>query len=61
MEATTATAAPPVRVGVIGVGRIGSMHAELLVRQVEGASVAAVQDAHTGSAQRVGALPVWAS
>jgi myo-inositol 2-dehydrogenase / D-chiro-inositol 1-dehydrogenase len=64
MEATTATAAPPVRVGVIGVGRIGSMHAELLARQVEGASVAAVQDAHTGSAQRVASMldvPVAAS
>jgi myo-inositol 2-dehydrogenase / D-chiro-inositol 1-dehydrogenase len=61
---TTATAAPPVRVGVIGVGRIGSMHAELLVRQVEGASVAAVQDSHAGSAQRVGTMldvPVAAS
>ena len=61
---TTATAAPPVRVGVIGVGRIGSMHAELLVREVAGASVSAVQDAHPGSAQRVGALldvPVAAS
>jgi len=64
MEATTATAAPPVRVGVIGVGRIGSMHAELLARRVEGASVAAVQDAHTGSAQKVGSMldvPVAAS
>ena len=55
METTTATAAPPVRIGVIGVGRIGRMHAELLARRVEGASVTAVQDAHDGSAQQVGA------
>ena len=48
-----ATAAPPVRVGVIGVGRIGRMHAELLARRVAGASVAAVQDAHRDSARAV--------
>jgi myo-inositol 2-dehydrogenase / D-chiro-inositol 1-dehydrogenase len=59
-----ATAAPPVRVGVIGVGRIGRMHAELLARQVPGASVAAVQDAHADSARAVAAeldVPVAAS
>jgi myo-inositol 2-dehydrogenase / D-chiro-inositol 1-dehydrogenase len=60
----TATAAPPVRVGVIGVGRIGRMHAELLERRVAGASVAAVQDAHPASAREVAArldVPVAAS
>ena len=31
----------PLRIGVIGVGRIGRMHAELLARQVPGAAVAA--------------------
>jgi myo-inositol 2-dehydrogenase/D-chiro-inositol 1-dehydrogenase len=58
------TAAPPVRVGVIGVGRIGRMHAELLARQVAGASVAGVQDAHAESARAVGAqldVPVAAT
>jgi myo-inositol 2-dehydrogenase / D-chiro-inositol 1-dehydrogenase len=35
----------PVRVGVIGVGRIGRMHAELLARQVPGAELAMVHDA----------------
>ena len=60
----TVTAAPPVRIGIIGVGRIGRMHAELLSRQVAGASVAAVQDAHADSAREVGRaldVPVAAS
>jgi myo-inositol 2-dehydrogenase/D-chiro-inositol 1-dehydrogenase len=60
----TATAAPPVRIGVIGVGRIGRMHAELLARRVAGASVAAVQDAHADSARAVAAqldVPVAAT
>ena len=34
-----------VRIGVIGVGRIGAMHARLLSGQVAGAEVAAVHDA----------------
>jgi myo-inositol 2-dehydrogenase/D-chiro-inositol 1-dehydrogenase len=36
----------PVRIGVIGIGRIGRMHAELLENRVPGATVAAVFDAH---------------
>ena len=42
-----------VRIGVIGVGRIGRMHAELLARQVPGAAVAAVYDSHGESAREV--------
>ena len=34
----------PVRIGVLGCGRIGRMHAELIARQVPGAEVAAVHD-----------------
>jgi myo-inositol 2-dehydrogenase/D-chiro-inositol 1-dehydrogenase len=44
-----------VRIAVIGVGRIGSMHAELLARRVEGAEVACVADASDETARRVGA------
>jgi myo-inositol 2-dehydrogenase/D-chiro-inositol 1-dehydrogenase len=41
---STTTGEPPVRVGVIGVGRIGRLHAELLSRQITGAEVTAVFD-----------------
>jgi myo-inositol 2-dehydrogenase / D-chiro-inositol 1-dehydrogenase len=41
------------RVGVIGVGRIGRMHAELLARQVPGASVTLVHDAREETAREV--------
>ena len=39
-------------IGVIGVGRIGRMHAELLARRVPGAAVTAVYDAHAGQRAR---------
>jgi myo-inositol 2-dehydrogenase/D-chiro-inositol 1-dehydrogenase len=44
----------PVRVGVIGTGRIGRMHAELLATRVPGAALAAVSDAVMPLAQDVG-------
>jgi myo-inositol 2-dehydrogenase / D-chiro-inositol 1-dehydrogenase len=44
-----------VRFGVIGVGRIGRMHAELLARQVPGAALAMVHDAFAQAAEEVGA------
>jgi myo-inositol 2-dehydrogenase/D-chiro-inositol 1-dehydrogenase len=47
------TATQTVRIGVIGVGRIGRMHAGLLARQVPGAAVTAVQDAHEETAREV--------
>jgi myo-inositol 2-dehydrogenase/D-chiro-inositol 1-dehydrogenase len=49
------TSAPPLRVGVIGVGRIGRMHAELLHRQIPGAAVGAVFDAFPEVARAVAA------
>lgn len=39
------------RVGLLGAGRIGTMHAELLHRRVEGARVTRVFDLHAPSAQ----------
>jgi len=45
----------PVRVGVLGTGRIGSMHAELLAGRVAGATLAAVYDADPGRAEEVAA------
>ena len=44
----------PLAIGVIGVGRIGAMHARLLDGQVPGAAVAAVNDALPVAARSVG-------
>ncbi|HEX7299880.1 MAG TPA: inositol 2-dehydrogenase [Solirubrobacteraceae bacterium] len=56
MEATRTST---LRVGVIGVGRIGRLHAELLARQVPGAAVSLVHDAREDAARAVaGALGV---
>jgi len=43
---------PRLRIGVIGVGRIGAMHAELLARRVAGAELTAVCDAVPAHAER---------
>jgi myo-inositol 2-dehydrogenase / D-chiro-inositol 1-dehydrogenase len=51
MAAATETA--PVRIGVLGAGRIGSMHAELIERQVPGASVRVIHDAREDAARDV--------
>ena len=42
------------RIAVLGVGRIGKMHAELVARQVPGASLAMVQDINAEAAAAVG-------
>ncbi|HWK29982.1 MAG TPA: inositol 2-dehydrogenase [Solirubrobacter sp.] len=41
------------RVGILGTGRIGRLHAELLARQVAGADLTCVHDAHAPSARTV--------
>jgi len=43
------------RIAVIGVGRIGSMHAELLARRITGAELVAVADTDAAAARAVGA------
>lgn len=48
---TTRTAV--LRIGVIGVGRIGQLHSDLLLRQVPGATVGAVHDVRTETARQV--------
>ena len=42
------------RIGILGVGRIGKMHAELIERQTPGATVSAVYDVFTEGAAAVG-------
>ncbi len=44
----------PLRIAVLGVGRIGKMHAELIARQVPGAALAYVQDVNAAAAEAVG-------
>ncbi|HEY4607878.1 MAG TPA: Gfo/Idh/MocA family oxidoreductase, partial [Ilumatobacteraceae bacterium] len=42
------------RIAILGVGRIGKMHAELVARRVPGASLAMVQDINADAASGVG-------
>jgi myo-inositol 2-dehydrogenase / D-chiro-inositol 1-dehydrogenase len=51
--ARSAALASPVRVGVVGVGRIGTSHAELLARHVPGARLLVVADPRPGAADAV--------
>ena len=48
---TVGASAPPVRIAVLGTGRIGRLHAGLIARQVPGARLAAVNDVNADSAQ----------
>jgi myo-inositol 2-dehydrogenase / D-chiro-inositol 1-dehydrogenase len=45
----------PTRIAVLGVGRIGKMHAELIARQIPDATVAGVFDVNTDAAASVAA------
>jgi myo-inositol 2-dehydrogenase / D-chiro-inositol 1-dehydrogenase len=45
-----------INIGLIGAGRIGRMHAELLARRVPGAAVGIVHDVHMPFAVEVGAM-----
>jgi myo-inositol 2-dehydrogenase/D-chiro-inositol 1-dehydrogenase len=47
------TDSAPIRVGVLGTGRIGRMHAELLARRVDGLALSAVFDKDTAVAADV--------
>jgi len=50
---TTHRPGPPVTVGIIGAGRMGSFHAETLARRLPGTRLAAVTDPAPGAAQRL--------
>jgi myo-inositol 2-dehydrogenase / D-chiro-inositol 1-dehydrogenase len=51
---TAATAVAPLRIGVIGTGRIGRLHAELLARRVPGAALGPVYDVFAAAARDLG-------
>ncbi len=42
-----------IRVGVVGAGRIGSMHAQTVARRVDGLALVALHDPHAPTAARV--------
>ena len=44
-----------VRIGIVGAGRIGALHAQLLSSRVPGAQVVAVADVNAEAAERVAA------
>jgi myo-inositol 2-dehydrogenase/D-chiro-inositol 1-dehydrogenase len=56
--------AAPVRIGLVGTGRIGRLHAELLATRVEGAALAAICDVDRAAAAEVAdrlRVPAFAS
>ena len=55
MSPTAAAPARPVRVGLVGAGRIGTAHATLLARHVPGAQLVAVADPRSGAAETLAA------
>lgn len=53
MSITASALETPVRIGLIGTGRIGSSHAQVIARRVPGARLVAVGDARPGAADRL--------
>jgi myo-inositol 2-dehydrogenase/D-chiro-inositol 1-dehydrogenase len=57
-----ASIADPVRVGLIGAGRIGTFHAESLALRIPGARLVAVADVAEGAAERLaGRFGAWST
>ena len=55
MFGTRAALSDPVRIGLVGAGRIGTSHATLLARRVPGATLVAVADPRPGAADALAA------
>jgi myo-inositol 2-dehydrogenase / D-chiro-inositol 1-dehydrogenase len=55
MLGASAALSPPVRVGLVGAGRIGTSHATLLARHVSGAELVAVADPRPAAAEGLAA------
>jgi myo-inositol 2-dehydrogenase/D-chiro-inositol 1-dehydrogenase len=55
MSRASAACSKPVRVGLVGAGRIGTSHATLLARHVPGAELVAVADPRPGAAEDLAA------
>lgn len=55
MAPTSAALSDPVRFGLIGTGRMGSSHAEVIARRVPGARLVAVGDPRPGAAETLAA------
>jgi predicted homoserine dehydrogenase-like protein len=53
MDDASPLPAGPVRVGLVGAGRIGTLHAGSLARRIPGAALVAVADPAPGAADRV--------
>src|SRR5919107_6214474 len=55
MFGSEAALADPVRIGLVGAGRIGTSHATLLARRVPGARLTAIADPRPGVAEGLAA------
>jgi myo-inositol 2-dehydrogenase / D-chiro-inositol 1-dehydrogenase len=55
MKTSESALSKPVRVGLIGAGRIGTAHAEILARRVPSARLIAIADPHPDAAEAIAA------